>query len=133
MKSQILHLIAAPPIIFDCKLLLSIIWIYVFEKSCIKSYNSKYLHWCAIEILQQVFRKMFQLFCPPSQMNLETIDTSFESPYIGRLESAKKLAMAPSWGWPRPLYWKSTTFTKTCLEPFMTKILPVSKLFSNKE
>ena len=30
-----------------------------------------------------------------------------------------------------PLNWKSTTFTKTRLEPFMTEILPVSKLLSN--
>ena len=59
-----------------------------------------------------------------------TNDTSFESPYIGRLESAKKLGVASSWGWPRPLNWKSTTFTRTHLEPFMTEILPVSKLLS---
>ena len=30
-------------------------------------------------------------------MNLETNDTSFESPYIGRLESAKK-----NWAWHHP-------------------------------
>ena len=30
-------------------------------------------------------------------------DTSFESPYIGRLESAKKLGVASSWGGSRPL------------------------------
>ena len=56
----------------------------------------KLLQWCAIEMLQQVFRKMFQLFWPPSHMNLETNDTSFESPYIGRLESAK------NWGCNHP-------------------------------
>ena len=39
--------------------------------------------------------------------------------------------MASSWGWPRPLNWKCTTFTITRLEPFMTEILPVSKLLSN--
>ena len=66
------------------------------------------------------FQKMFQLFWPPSQMNLETNDTSFERPYIGCLESAKRLGVASSWGWPCPLKWKSTTFTRTRLEPFIT-------------
>ena len=35
-----------------------------------------------------------------------------------------------SWGWPHPLNWKSITFTRTCLEPLMTEIHPVSKLLS---
>ena len=38
--------------------------------------------------------------------------------------------LASSWGWPGPLKWKSTTFTETHLEPFITEILPVSKLLS---
>ena len=52
-------------------------------------------------------------------------------PVQGRLESAKKLVFASSWGWPGPLNWKSTTFTRTLLDPFMTEILPVSVLLSN--
>ena len=61
----------------------------------------------------------------------EINDTSFESPIIGRSEFAKKLGVAWFWGWPCPLNWKSTTFTRTRLEPFMTEILPVSVLLSN--
>ena len=75
--------------------------------------------------------KTFPLFQPPFKRIFGLNDTSFESPYIWRLESAKKLGVASSWGWPRPLNWKSTTFTRTRLEPFMTEILPVSKLLSN--
>ena len=37
--------------------------------------------------------KMFPLFSPPFQKFFGANDTSFESPYIGRLESAKK------WAW----------------------------------
>ena len=73
-----------------------------------------------------------QLYIPNIAENKDTyIHTSFESPYIGRLESAKNLGVASYWGWPRPLNWKSTTFTRTHLEPLMTKILPASKLLSN--
>ena len=39
--------------------------------------------------------------------------------------------MAPSWARPGPKNWKSTTFTRTRLEPLMTKVLPVSVLLSN--
>ena len=40
--------------------------------------------------------KTFPLFQPPFQKFFGTNDTSFESPYIGCLESAKKLGMASS-------------------------------------
>ena len=45
--------------------------------------------------MQNVFNtylrgKTFPLFKPPFQRIFETNDTSFESPYIGLLESAKK-------------------------------------------
>ena len=40
--------------------------------------------------------KTFPLFQPSFQRISGTNDTSFESPYIGRLESAKKLGMASS-------------------------------------
>ena len=36
----------------------------------------------------------------------------------------KKLGVASSWGWPRPLNCKSTTFTKTCLEPLINFFHP---------
>ena len=61
----------------------------------------------------------------------ETNDTSFESPNNKLLESGKILGVASFWGWPRPLNWKSTTFTKTHVEPVMIEILPVSNLLSN--
>ena len=89
------------------------------------------LQWCAIEILQQVFIKKFQLFWQPSQSSSETNDTSFESPDNKLLESGEILGVSSFWGWPRPLNWKSTTFTKTRVEPVMIKILPVSNLLSN--
>ena len=75
--------------------------------------------------------KSFPLFSPPFQKIFGTNDTSFESPNIGHLESAQKLGVASSWGWPCPLNWKSTSFTRARLEPFMTEILPVSVLLSN--
>ena len=71
-----------------------------------------------------------ELFKPPSQKKKETNDTSFESPYKGQLKSGRKLGVASSWGWPRPLNWKSTTFTRTRVEPLMTEILPVSNILS---
>ena len=40
--------------------------------------------------------KKFLLFSPSFQKNSGTNDTSFESPYKGGLESAKKLGMASS-------------------------------------
>ena len=89
------------------------------------------LQWCAIEIIQQVFIKKFQLFWQPSQRSSETNDTSFESPNNKLLESGKILGVASFWGWLRPLNWKSTTFTKTRVEPVMIEILPVSRLISN--
>ena len=65
------------------------------------------------------------------QNDLERNDTLFESPKIELLESTLKLGVAWPWAWPHPLKWKSTLSTKTRLEPFMTKIRPVSKLLSN--
>ena len=73
----------------------------------------------------------FLKFLLPFQKNFKTNDTSIESTNKGLLDSWEKLGMAPSWGWACFLSWKSITFTKTCLEPSMTKILAVSKLFSN--
>ena len=73
----------------------------------------------------------FPQFSPFFQKNLETNDTSFESPKIELLESGEKLGVALSWSWPRPPKQKSTSFTRICLEPFMTKIHPVSNLLSN--
>ena len=58
-------------------------------------------------------------------------DTTFESPYIEHLELGEKLGVALSWSWPRPLNQKNTSFIKSCLEPFMTEIRPLSKLLSN--
>ena len=54
------------------------------------------------------------------QKNLETNDTSFESPKIELLESGEKVGVALAWSWPRPSKQKSTSFTRICLEPFMT-------------
>ena len=47
------------------------------------------------------------------------------------LESAKKLGVASFREWPRPLNWKSTSASKTCLEHFIAKILPFKKIFTN--
>ena len=71
----------------------------------------------------------FSKFLSPFQRNFETNDTSIESTNKELLDSLKKLGVAPSWGWKCSCNWKSITFTKTCLEPSMTQILPVSKLF----
>ena len=38
----------------------------------------------------------FLQFLSPFQMNFKTNDISYESPYKGRLESGKKLGVAPS-------------------------------------
>ena len=65
------------------------------------------------------------------QKNLETNDTSFESPKIELLESCEKLGVAKSWSWPRPPNQKSTSFSRICLEPFMIEICLVSNLLSN--
>ena len=46
---------------------------------------------------------------------------------IELFESRKKLHMASFWGWPHSSNWKSNTFTKTCLEPLMTDLLPILK------
>ena len=73
----------------------------------------------------------FSKYLPLLQKNLKTYDTSFESLKIEHLESRKKLCLASLWGWPRALDWKSTTSTKTRLEPFIAKILSISKLLSN--
>ena len=73
----------------------------------------------------------FPQFLPFFQKNVETNDTSFESPKTELLESGEKVGVALSWSWPRPPKQKSTSFTRICLEPFMTKIHPISKLLSN--
>ena len=73
----------------------------------------------------------FFKFLSPFQKNFKTNDTSIERTNKGLLHVWKKVSMAPSWGWTCSLNWKSITFTKTCLEPSMTKILAVSKLLSN--
>ena len=72
----------------------------------------------------------FLKFLAPSLKSYRTSYTSVESPIIELFESGKKLGIVSSWGWPRPTYWKSTTFTKTCLEPSMTALPPISKLVS---
>ena len=73
----------------------------------------------------------FFWFSPSFQWNLVTNDTSFENPTIELLESGKKLGVAMCWSWPRPPNEKSTSFTRICLEPFMTDIYQVSKLLSH--
>ena len=107
------------------------VYFWVYFDSFIFQTTISFLQWCAIEIIQQVFIKKFQLFWQPSQRSSETNDTSFESPNNKLLESGKILGVASFWGWPRPLNWKSTTFTKTRVEPVMIEILPVSNLLSN--
>ena len=73
----------------------------------------------------------FLKFLSPFQKNFKTNDTSIERTNKGLLHLWKKVSMAPSWGWTCSLNWKSITFTKTCLEPSMTKIFAVSKVLSN--
>ena len=73
----------------------------------------------------------FPQFLPFFQKNVETNDTSFESPKTELLESGEKVGVALSWSWPHPPKQKSTFFTRICLETFMTKIHPISKLLSN--
>ena len=73
----------------------------------------------------------FPQFLPFFQKNVETNDTSFESPKTELLESGEKVGVALSWSWPRPPKQKSTSFTRICVEPFMTQICPISKLLSN--
>ena len=46
---------------------------------------------------------MFLLINAPSENNLDTNDTSLESPINGLLKARLKLGMAPSYGLPRPL------------------------------
>ena len=74
--------------------------------------------------------KHFYCLSPPSWKIPGTYDTSFENPNKKLLESGKKFGVASPWGWPHPLNWKSTTFTKTCVEPLMTEILQVSNILS---
>ena len=74
----------------------------------------------------QVFSQMFWLFWPPFKRNSETNDISFERPDIQLLESEMKLGVASSWGLPCPLNWKSNTFSKTGVAPFMTKLFRFS-------
>ena len=75
---------------------------------------------------KQILSQTFWLFWPPSRENPETNDISFESPNIQLLESEIKLGVASSWWLPRPLKWKSTTFTKIGLTPPRTELLPIS-------
>ena len=46
---------------------------------------------------------MFLLVDAPSKNNLDTNDTTFESPIKGLLKAGSKLGMAPSYGLSRPL------------------------------
>ena len=62
----------------------------------------------------------FPQFLPFLQKNVETNDTSFESPKTELLESGEKVGVALSWSWPCPPKQKSTSFTRICVEPFMT-------------
>ena len=109
-----------------------IITIHLYEILKVKKkIHITIIQWCALENQQSKRGKMFPLFQQSFQRISGTKDTSFESPNIGRLEFAKKLGVASFWGWLCPINWKSTTFTRTRLEPFMTEILPVSVLLSN--
>ena len=72
----------------------------------------------------------FSKFLSPFQKNFKTNNLSIKSTNKELLDSLKKLGVAPSWGWSCSFNYKSNTFTKTCLEPSMTEILPISKLFS---
>ena len=56
---------------------------------CLFERRYLYVQWCAIETRHLL--KMFSLFQPSFQRISGTNDTSFESPNIGRLESAHKL------------------------------------------
>ena len=71
----------------------------------------------------------FPQFSPFFQKNLETNDTSFESPKIEHLESGKKLGVALPWSWPCPPKQKSTSFSRICLEHFMTKFAQFQNFF----
>ena len=44
----------------------------------------------------------FPQFLPFFQKNVETNDTSFESPKTELLESGEKVGVALSWSWPHP-------------------------------
>ena len=46
---------------------------------------------------------MILLIDEPSEDNLDTNDTLFESPIKGLLKARSKLGMAPSYGLPNPL------------------------------
>ena len=54
------------------------------------------LQWCAIETRHLIKKKDIFLILSSSQIISGTNDNSFESPYIGRLESAKQLVLASS-------------------------------------
>ena len=82
-------------------------------------------------IFSHVMDSFFSQFSVILLKNLETNDTSFESPKTELFESGEKVGVALSWSWPRPPKQKSISFTKMFLEPFITKIIPISKLFSN--
>ena len=68
-----------------------------------QQFHGHELHWWTSIFVQQVFSKMFLLINAPSENNLDTNDTSFESPIKGLLKARSKLGMAPSYGLPRPL------------------------------
>ena len=61
------------------------------------------LHWWTCIFVQQVFSKMFLLIDAPSENDIDTNDTSLESPINGLLKARSKLGMAPSYGLPHPL------------------------------
>ena len=65
--------------------------------------SKRHLHWWTSIFVQQVFSKMFLLINAPSENNLGTNVTSFESPIKGLLKARSKLGMAPSYGLPRSL------------------------------
>ena len=58
---------------------------------------------------------MFLLINAPSENNLDTNDTSFESPIKGLLKARSKLGMAPSYGLPRFLNEKAPCLVKLIL------------------
>ena len=82
-------------------------------------FNYKY-SLCQLLTFGHIMDFAFPQFLPFFQKNVETNDTSFESPKTELLESGEKMGVALSWSWPRPPKQKSTSFTRICVEPFMT-------------
>ena len=75
---------------------------------------------CQLLTFGHIMDFAFPQFLPFFQKNVETNDTSFESPKTELLESGEKVGVALSWSWPHPPKQKSTSFTRICVEPFMT-------------